>query len=265
VSKLEQSEDRWVTRMGAWFPGERVVFRGKDLHVDLGNETWPDVHLFGITGYRFNDAELSLINAMWVMTSFPDPRLWNNRIAALAGTVRSTGTLGIAAAIAASEAALYGGQPLIRAFDFFRRAWRGVKDGGGLANFVVTELSQHRSIAGFGRPIVREDERIEHILAKARKLGLDNGPHTRLAFEVEEILLKKRYRLKLNYAGLSAALCADMEFNPRQFYFASMLGFLAGMPPCYLDGLEHPEGTFFPLRCDRVKYEGVPPRRWKDG
>ncbi|MDH3948254.1 MAG: citryl-CoA lyase, partial [Gammaproteobacteria bacterium] len=148
MSKLEQSEDRWVTRMGAWFPGDRVVFRGQDLHADLGNATWMDVYLYGILGRRFNESELKLINAMWVMTSFPDPRLWNNRVAALAGTVRSTGTLSIAAAIAVSEATLYGGQPVIRALDFFQRAKKEVEAGGNLNNFAITELRQLRSIGG---------------------------------------------------------------------------------------------------------------------
>lgn len=264
MSKLEQSEDRWVTRMGAWFPGDRVVFRGQDLHADLGNATWMDVYLYGILGRRFNESELKLINAMWVMTSFPDPRLWNNRVAALAGTVRSTGTLSIAAAIAVSEATLYGGQPVIRALDFFQRAKKEVEAGGNLNNFAITELRQLRSIGGFGRPIVREDERIAYLLEKASAVGLAKGPHTKLAFEIEEALGKARYRLKLNFGGLTAALCADMGFTPREYYIGATMCFVAGMPPCYIDALDHPEGTFFPLRCDRVKYEGIPPRRWED-
>jgi citrate synthase len=264
VSKLEQSEDRWVTRMGAWFPGERVVFRGKDLHADLGKSSWLDVYLYGVTGHRFSEAELKLINAMWVMTSFPDPRLWNNRVAALAGTVGSSGTLSIAAAIAVSEATLYGGQPVIRALDFFQRAKKEVEAGGDLKNFVIMELRQRRSIGGFGRPIVSEDERISHLLMMAREVDLADGPHTRLAFEIEEVLSKARYRLKLNFGGLTSALCADMGFTPRQYYIGATMCFVAGMPPCYIDAVDHPEGTFFPLRCERIKYEGTPPRRWED-
>lgn len=264
MSKLEQSEDRWVTRMGAWFPGERVVFRGKDLHADLGDASWVDVFVFGLSGRRYKDHQLRLINAMWVMTSFPDPRLWNNRVAALAGSVRSTGALGISAAMAVSEASVYGRRVDIRAIDFLKRAYQEVKSGGDLANFVITELHQQRSIAGFGRPIVREDERITHLMKVAHRLGLDDGPHTRLVFEIEALLAKKRYRLNLNFGGLTAALSADLGFTPREYYIGANMCFIAGMPPCYLDGLEHSEGTFFPLRCDRVKYEGVPLRRWED-
>jgi citrate synthase len=265
VSKLEQSEDRWVTRMGAWFPGERVVFRGDDLHADLGKSSWLDVYLYGVTGHRFSEAELKLINAMWVTTSFPDPRIWNNRVAALAGTTRSTATSGLAAAIAVSEASAYGRRVDIRAIDFLQRANQVIQTDGDLEAFVIKELRQYRSIAGFGRPIVREDERLAYLMDAAREVGLHEGEHTRLALKVDDILKNCRYRLKLNFGGLTAALCADMRFTPRQYYIGATMCFIAGMPPCYIDALDHAEGTFLPLRCDRVKYEGVPPRRWDDG
>ena len=58
------------------------------------------------------------VAAIWTHTSYPDARLWNNRVAALAGTARSTGTLGIAAALAVSEAKIYGGAHNLRAANF---------------------------------------------------------------------------------------------------------------------------------------------------
>ena len=42
--------------------------------------------------------------------------------------------------------------------------------------------------------------------------------------------------------------------------FPACLSFLAGMPPCYLDAAEKPEGQLFPLPCRMLSYEGVPPR-----
>ena len=44
------------------------------------------------------------MHALWVNTSYPDARIWNNRVAALAGSARSTGNLGVSAALAVSEA-----------------------------------------------------------------------------------------------------------------------------------------------------------------
>jgi len=44
-----------------------------------------------------------------------------------------------------------------------------------------------------------------------------------------------------------------------------MMAFLAGMPPCYLDAVEKPEGVLFPLPCRIMQYEGVARRSWREG
>ena len=88
--KLLENENHWETRMGGWFPGERVVYRGQDLHVDLKDMSWMELYVYGITGRRFDEKQLKILNAIWANTSYPEPRLWNNRVAALAGTARST-------------------------------------------------------------------------------------------------------------------------------------------------------------------------------
>src|SRR5882724_1198831 len=118
---LFDHQDRLATRMGGWFPGQRVVFRGKDLHVDLKDIDWLDLYVYGITGRRFTKEQIRVLHAIWTFTSYPDPRLWNNRVAAAAGSARSTGHLAISGAIAVSEASIYGGKPVIRAIDFLLR------------------------------------------------------------------------------------------------------------------------------------------------
>ncbi|HEY4542485.1 MAG TPA: hypothetical protein VIG66_08960, partial [Noviherbaspirillum sp.] len=77
------------SRMGAFFPGSHVVFRGQNLHIDLKNMDWVELYVFGITGRRFTPEQLRLMHSIWTYTSYPDVRLWNNRVAALAGSTRS--------------------------------------------------------------------------------------------------------------------------------------------------------------------------------
>jgi len=261
---LEQQVGRLATTMGAFFPGERAVFRGHDLHISLKDMNWLGLYLFGITGRRFTPQQVNVVQALWCYTSYPDARLWNNRVAALAGTARSTGTLGIAAALAVSEAQIYGRGVDLRASEFLSRARTQVEAGTDLAALVRTELKQQRGIAGYGRPITSGDERIAPMMVLVRALGLDGGPHLKLALEVERILLEGRWRLHMNYAALAAALCADLGMSPREYYFASIMAFLAGMPPCYLEAAEKPEGQLFPLPCRVLSYEGVARRHWRD-
>lgn len=261
---LEQHAGKLKTGAGAFFPGERAVFRGHDLHASLQGMGWLELYLFGSTGRRFTPQQVSVVQALWCYTSYPDARLWNNRVAALAGSARSTGNLGITAAMAVSEAQIYGRGVDMRCIEFLSRAKMQVDAGVDLKELVHAELKQKRGIAGYGRPIVSGDERIAPMMTLVRKLGLDGGPHIRLAYKVEKILLAGRWRMHMNYAALAASLCADSGMSPHEYYFASIMAFVAGMPPCYLDAVEKPEGLLFPIPCRMIAYEGVTNRRWRN-
>lgn len=260
---LEEQVGRLVTRMGTVFPGERAVFRGHDLHAALKDMDWLELYLFGITGRHYTPQQMKVMQAIWSYTSYPDARIWNNRVAALAGTARSTGSLGIAAALAVSEAQIYGGGVVRRAIKFLCRAKTRVDAGADLKELVSAELKQQRGIAGYGRPIASRDERIAPMMALVREQGLGGGGHLRLAFEVEKILLAGRWRLHMNYAALTAALGADFGLSPHEYYFFVIPAFLAGMPPCYLEAAEKPEGLLFPLPCRIMLHEGVARRPWR--
>lgn len=251
------------SRMGTFYPGSHVIFRGRDLHADLKNMDWLELYMFGITGRHFSPQQLRLMHAIWTYTSYPDVRLWNNRVAALAGSSRSTGTLGVAAALAVSEASIYGGGILARAIDFFIRTRERIEGGVALIDCLREELDSHRSIGGYGRPIVNGDERIPPMLELARTLGLDQGPHLRLAFEIEELLLAGRWRMKMNYAAVVTALGADLGLTRQEFRLFMFPVFLAGMQPCFIEATEREEGTLFPLSCADILYEGKSQRAWR--
>ena len=228
---LKEHADCLKSRMGACFPGERAVFRGHDLHVELKDMDWIELYVFGVTGRRFTQKQLRLLQAIWVYTSYPDGRIWNNRVAALAGSARSTGTLGIAAALAVSEASIYGRGVDIRVIEFLIRTRKALDNGAVLADCVQDEMTKHRGIAGYGRPLASGDERIAPIMTLARTLYLDDGPHVQLAFAIDELLLTGRWRLRMNYGAIAAALCADIGLSTQEYYLFVFPTFLAGMPP----------------------------------
>ncbi|ABA57769.1 hypothetical protein Noc_1268 [Nitrosococcus oceani ATCC 19707] len=260
---LFENEDHWRTAMGAWFPGERVVFRGKDLFKELKDLPWMGLLLYGITGRIPNGKQIRLFDGIWTLcTSYPDPRLWNNRVAALAGTTRSTAALALSAGNAVSEASIYGRRPDIRAIDFLLRVKCQLEAGAEIEEIVIKELKKYKIIPGYGRPITRKDERIEPLLSLAEEIDFSHGPYVKLAFMIEETLLQGRRRLHMNIAALAAALAADQGLSCREYYHYSILSFSAGMLPCYVEAVRKPEGVFFPLSCDRIQYKGKPRRVW---
>ena len=259
---LLEDVGRLRTRMGAAFVGERAVFRGHDLHGDFKDMDWVGLYVFGITGRHHTPEQLRLLHAIWVYTSYPDARIWNNRVEALAGTTRSSGNLGASAALAVSEASIYGRGIDMRAARFLTSGAARLRSGGNLADCVEEELKRHRGIAGYGRPIASGDERMVPMLSLVARLKLDGGPHLQFAKDVERHLLEGRWRWRMNYAALAAALTADLGFTPREHYLFCFPAFLAGMQPCFIEASEEPAGARFPLPCNHVAYEGPARRSW---
>ncbi len=264
-NKLEEYEDNWETEIGGWIPGEKVFLRGKNVLTELKEYRWLEYLLFGITG-RHSPRIARLIEGMWVIcTSFPDPRLWNNRIAALSATARSTGVLGSAGALAVSEATIYGLKPIKGGMDFLYRIDRELNKGQDFEELVSSELKKYRGIYGYGRPLVDRDERVEPLLEFAHSMGAGQGRFTDLAFRVDEYLGNSRFKYRVNASGVVAGMLADEGITPEQHYHLATLTFTAGVFPCFLDAAQKPEGTFFPLRVSRINFEGNDKSRvWGD-
>lgn len=261
---LKDFEDSWETEMGGAIAGERVVVRGKDLFTDLKEYSWLKLLMFMITGREFNDNDLQLLDKIWALTiSYPDPRVWNNRIGALAGTVRSTASLGVGAGSAVSEAKVYGGQATLNAFTFLIECSERVIKGEDLESIVREELKTNRAIYGFGRPVVNRDERIQPIEKLMNQHGYSDGHYVGLAYQIEQILKVGKWRYQMNIGGLAAAIAADMGLTAKEYYLWLVNGYNAGITACYVDSSRKKIGTLFPLRCERISYSGAEKRTWK--
>lgn len=264
---LAESAGKLRTHVGGLFLGDRAVFRGYDLHQELRDSDWVELYMFGITGRRFSPRQTKLLHGIWVLTSYPEARIWNNRAAALSGSARSSPALGLVAGLALSEAKIYGGGAGLRAFNFIKRAGEAVGAGQDLREFIEQELANNY-IYGYYRPFnnmhANSDERLPWLADLARAQGMGDGLHFNLAFKVEKILLDMgKTSLRMNYAGMTAALGADLGLSPQEFQLFRVPLFFAGMPPCLVEAAEKPEGTLFPTPCDGISYGGIEKRPWR--
>jgi hypothetical protein len=247
----------------ACFPGSHVVFRGLDLHDDplFATLDWFGLHVFAVTGIKLSPAQQKLISFIWTITSYPDARLWNNRIAALAGTTRSTACLGVAAGIAGTEAINFGLQPMIHAADFLVRAEAALRDGQALDDIVTNEVQQFKHLGGYGRPVatLQADERVMVLKAyiddmKARN-ELVSARYFELAFDIEKMLQQMGKKLTMNYGSVVLAPLLDLGLTPQECYMVSIVFLTAGMTPSYREALERPAGATFPIRCDHIRMD----------
>lgn len=261
IEDLNRLESLLETHIGKAFLSERVVMRGKDLHHELGDRQWMDVFLYAITGRQFTESQLRFLNFMWVASSYPDPGIWPNQVAALGGSARSTASLSLLAGLAVSEAKIYGRRPERKILDFFHRAACAEDVGISIEDFILQELSERRIVAGYGRPLARVDERIPHTLKLIEELGLEKGRYFQLAFKVYEYLKRER-NLSINIAALNTAIIADMGMSTEEYQQFLTVVFITGIAPCYQDARARPEGSFFAMRCENLNYRGHEYRRW---
>ncbi len=257
VRAYEENRDCLRSRAGGWTVGGEAVLHGYSIHRELvSGATWIQTMLLGVTGRMFSANEARLIEAMYVVTGYPDPRLWCNRVAALAGTARCSATASLSAGIASAEARLYGRQADYFAARTIEKARKIRADDGeeALKTFVETTLKRDRAIYGFGRPLTRNEERIPPIEKLSARLGVPPGVHTDTAFRIEEIL--KRRRMILNYGGYVMARLLDIGITPEEIYRIATLAFYTGLIPCYIEAYENQPGTFLPIACEDIIYEG---------
>ena len=264
-SKLEKYEDNWQTSMGGLLPDGNVLLRGENIFTDLSEDRWIEFLLFVVTVRK--DAGLArLIEAIWIIcTSYPDPRIWNNRVAALAGTTRSTGVLATAGALAVTEAMIYGARAILGASDFLYRLENRLNENVCLDEIVLGELKQFRNVFGFGRPVLAEDERVKPMMEFAQSRGYGQGKYIKLVFEVDEFFKQSRYKYRVNIAAVTGGLLADEGVKPREFYDMTTLAFTGGYMPCYADAVNKPEGALFPMRTDHIQFNGAAKqRKWNE-
>lgn len=262
--RIRYFKENWPTNKGAWFPGEKVLFRNKSLFDDFSDKSWMTLLLYGISGKMPTEPQAKIVEKLWMIgTSFPDSRLWNNRVAALAGTARSTGSLAIAAATAVSEAKVFGAKPLFLGSKFLHEIKEHFDSSVEFERVVIDRLKKDRYLPGFGRPIISQDERIEPLLKELKSLGYCGGDYLSLVNKVSEVLKNRRFRIKPNIAIYCSAVLADLGFDPTESYLIAVLTFSAGMFPCFIDGCEKNEGCLFPLECSDIEYRGHGKRRYE--
>ncbi len=261
--QLLESENTWQSSVGGSIPGERVVFRGKDAFSEFKDWSWIELLYFCVSCKQPSKESAKFINGLYCMCfNYPDPRIWCNRVAALAGTVSSTAHLAVCAGSSVTEAQIYGGPTGLRAMDFLFRLKQAISHGLTLSEVVKKEIRTNKAIFGYGRPVVPIDERVKPAIDLLTELKLHKREYILLALEVENYLINSKYKLYLNIAGVFAAFCADEGLKREDIYYLTTVSFSIGMLACYLDASDKPEGSFFPLRCDRICYEGVDTRQW---
>lgn len=272
-------EENWQARAGAWFPGERVIMHGENILETMQGKSWMEIMLFAITGKKPDARAAKILDEVLVFSGcIPDPRLWNNRIATLAGTARSNSSLVLGAATAVSNAVIYGFQPGLGALQMLRDIAEKRAAGEPLVNIVQARMQDRKNqrrgnaakgkkrvidqFPGYGRPLNKGDERNPSLMELLKRNNAHEGRTIVLAYEIQHTLHELGYKLNVNMAGLIAAISLDLELGDQEFLHYVTVCFFPGLIACFDDASTQPEGSFFPMRCEQIEYAGESARQW---
>lgn len=188
--------------------------RGKLLFRDLvGQRSFFQVAAWTIAGLDLAASDAALLEQLGVNTQLIDAQIWPLAVARRIASL----DLGLAHALIGGLATLCTPaitvQPVASFMRFLDRVDARVRAGASLGSVVDDILASGERISGFGRPVLGPDERVPHAFDLAVRYGRDSGPSVRLAREIAR-LLHERKALRINSAGVQAAIMRDLGFTP---------------------------------------------------
>lgn len=258
---------RIFSRRGGWRIGEAVYNLGYSMMDDLaGQVSYMQVLILNAIGRMPEKRLADWAEAIHICLSWPDPRIWCNQIGALAGSSRAGVVAATTLGTLAADSRSYGSLPLIDGVGFIQQALRKYKAGESVADIVQAECGRRGgkpAITGYARPIAKGDERIPAMERVTRELGFPLGEHLQLAYEIETYL-QQHHQESMNINGYGSAFLSDQGLSAEEAYRLFAIIVVSGVTACYVDSRERPAGTFLPLRCDDIDYQGVKPRELPD-
>jgi citrate synthase len=263
IDQLNKLRGKIYSSKGGWVIGKGVFNQGYDMMNDLvGKCTYMQVIVLNATGRLPEKRVADWFEATHICLSWPDPRIWCNQIGALAGSVRTSVIAATCAGLLANDSRTYGTKPLHEGVQFMQYAMNQSRNGLSVEEIVGLECKKHGgkpNIMGYARPIAKGDERIPAMERTQEELGIPYGEHQKMAYAMEKVI-KDQFDESMNINGYMSSFLADHGYSPTETYRIFSILVNSGITACYVDTMEKPEETFFPLQCEDIKYTGKPHR-----
>ncbi|MBL4764938.1 MAG: hypothetical protein JKX67_06620 [Colwellia sp.] len=255
----EKYHGRIVSSRGGWKIGSGVQNCGYDMMNDLvGKTSHMQVVVLNATGRLPSKAIADWIGSVHICLSWPDPRIWCNRIGALAGSSRTSSVAASNLGALASESTSYGPKTLISGVEFIQEALQKVSNGISVDDFITNETNKYAGkphLMGYARPIAKGDERIAAMEKVTKNLGFPIKEHLSLAYKIEAIL-STRFDESMNINGYMSAFLVDQGFTATEVYRIFSAFVISGVTACYADTADRLEGSFAPLKTNDIIYKG---------
>jgi hypothetical protein len=259
IQALDNNRNIIRSSTGGWRVGQGVYSHGYSMLDELvGEKSYFQIMILNATGKLVERRLADWSEAMYGCLSWPDPRIWCNQIGALAGEAKTSVVVGTTAGIMAADSKMYGMYTILDGIKFIQSALDKYNNNQTPAEIINNNIKKNRgklNITGYVRPIAKGDERIEVMERVSKQLKFNDGPHIKLAYQIEDEI-KKRFGEGMNINGYVAAFFSDQGFSANEVYQIFSTVVMSGVTACYLDTVQKPNDSFLPLRCDDIEYLG---------
>jgi hypothetical protein len=259
IQALDNNRNVIRSSTGGWRVGQGVYSHGYSMLDELvGEKSYFQIMILNATGKLVERRLADWSEAMYGCLSWPDPRIWCNQIGALAGEAKTSVVVGTTAGIMAADSKMYGMYTILDGIEFIQSALIKFNNNQTPEEIINNNIKKNRgklNITGYVRPIAKGDERIEVMERVSKQLKFNDGPHIKLAYQIEDEI-KKRFGEGMNINGYVAAFFSDQGFSANEVYQIFSTVVMSGVTACYLDTLQKPNDSFLPLRCDDIEYLG---------
>ena len=256
------------SKRGQWKVGQGVISHGYDLLSEIvGEKSVTESQILNATGKMPSPEFAKWVEAATLCLTWPDPRIWCNRIGALGGSSGATSIASVCSGIQASDSSTYGPYTLKDGLRLIYRAKQEIADKEiSVEEFVYQEVKKHGGkplLMGYARPIAKGDERVTAMRRVTNQLGYKPGEHMVLADQIEEIL-RREFDEAMNICGYISGFFADQKMTVNEVYRIFGIMVAGGVLACYVDAAEREKGTFAPLRVEDIHYTGPEIRQVPD-
>jgi citrate synthase len=258
-SYWDEQRGKIKSKKGGWKIGKKVECHGLDMMEDVvGKFSYMQVVILNATGKIASKKLADWFEAIHICLSWPDSRVWCNRVGALGGSAGASSVASASAGLMAADSRSYGIRPIMDGVDFIKHAYNSVSCGVTIEEFVVHEINSKGGkphLMGFARPVVKGDERIVVLERLSKRLGFERGEHLKLAYQIESIL-DRDFGESMNLNGYVSAFLSDQGYSAIDIYRIFSVVLSSGVVACSVDYADRDHGSFAPMRVDDIDYTG---------
>jgi len=260
----DQYRGQIYSRKGGWTMGEGIMSHGYSLLDDIhGNATIHQVMVLNITG-RLPERRLSeWIDGFFICLSWPDPRIWCNKIGVYSALNRSSIIAAIAAGGLAGDSRMYGAGTVRAVGQFLDLAYEQIiKNMEPITSFFENFAYEQGKLKapGFARPLAKGDERIPAMCRLTRKLGYEIGAYMQMVIDMEAYLIKHEGE-GMNLAGYYVAFMMDQGYTIEEIEGIAAFCVVGGVYASYFEYINQSPNAFLPLQVEDIDYVGPEARK----